>query len=536
MPTFDTIISKWLSLLGIRVSGKYMKHKLQSHPDYPSMLCITDTLESLGIEHAAVHIEKEHLHEIPVPFIAHLTGNGGEWLLVKNRDNLDQKFPHFFERWKGTVLLAEKTEGWYNSENEREIEKERNGKYQVLVAGGIISLLTITALLSAGTILDGGLLISAAAGMLVGWLILTKDLGIDNILADQVCGAKADCNAVIHSKAIKLPLGLSWGDIGLIWFSFQFLYLLINVLTGSNKEAIQLLSFCSIFYLPFACFSLFYQWRVAKKWCRLCLIVVGTILVQSALLLPNILKNGLLWPEYNTIAIAILLLTIGIIAWLPVKMLLAEKRKLESDNWGLQRFKNNMDIFSAILAKQRKVDTRQLDNDLQIGNPFGAVQIVVACNPYCGPCAKAHRVLHELVESEKGLGLTIRFSINAANKEDKKTKAVEYISRLIEAKREMITDEELIHFRRVLLNDWFKWMCLDKFKTLYKLIKKFEVDEFLNQQEAWGKEAKITHTPTIFINGYELPNLYNLTDLPALIGGFKLLNFENQIQETSLMA
>ncbi len=33
-------------------------------------------------------------------------GNG------KDRDNLDKQFPHFFVRWKGTVLAAEKTHGW----------------------------------------------------------------------------------------------------------------------------------------------------------------------------------------------------------------------------------------------------------------------------------------------------------------------------------------------------------------------------------------------------------------------------------------
>lgn len=535
MPSFDTTISTWLSVLGIKVSGKYLKQQLQTHPEYPSMLCITDTLESLGIEHAAVQIEKEHLPEIPVPFLAHLTGNGGEWVMVKNRDNLDQQFPEFYERWKGTVLAAEKTKGWHNTDNERELKKERNGNLQVLVFVSIVSLLVVTALITVGTIFDACILLSAAAGILVGWLIETKDLGINNVLADQVCGVKADCNAVIHSKAAKLPGGLKWGDIGLIWFSFQFLFLLSSVLSGKTQEANYLLSLCTLFYFPIACFSLFYQWRVAKKWCRLCLIVVGIMIVQSLLLLPNILLDRLQWPVYSTSTMAILLLLVAIIGWLSVKKLLAENQKLESIKRRLLRFKNNVDIFSAVLANQRKVDTCPWKKDIQIGNPAGTVQIVVACNPYCGPCANTHQVLHKLTEIDKELGLTIRFTITASNKEDKKTKAVEYISQLIEIKRRVLTAKELIKYQRDILHYWFECMDFDKFKTNHPLIEKTGVDEFLNQQEIWGMEANITRTPTIFINGYEAPEFYNINELPSLIRGLNTLSIENQVQEISLV-
>jgi len=534
MPSFDTIISKWLSEIGIRVSGKYLKQQLQTHPDYPSMLCITDTLESLGIEHAAVQIDKEQLPEIPVPFLAHLTGNGGEWVMVKSRDDLDQQFPHFYDRWKGTVLAAEKTEGWRNIENERELEKERIGKYLVLIFAGILSIIIFTALLTAGTILDAGLLMSALAGILICWLIETKDLGIDNILADQVCGAKADCNAVIHSKASKLPGGLSWGDIGLIWFTFQFLFLLNSVLSENTQEANHLLSLCALLYLPFTSFSLFYQWRVAKKWCRLCLIVVGIILVQFALLLPNILINGLQWPGYSTSATAILLLIIGIIGWLSVKRLFVEKKQLEMDKSGLQRFKNNTDIFLALLLKQRRVDTSAWERELQIGNPSGDVQITVACNPYCGPCAKAHQVLNNLVEVDKELGLTVRFTIYSSIKEDKKTKAVEFIYQLIETRRAISTENELIQYQKKLLNDGFEWMDFEKFKSKYSILRNFDVNDSLKKHETWGRETNIKFTPTIFLNGYELPKVYNIEDLKFMIRAMKDSIIENRLQYSSL--
>jgi hypothetical protein len=70
--TLNTTLHNWLTELKIPVSKSYLKQQLQSHPDYPSLLSITDTLNELCIDNTAIQIEKEILPEIPTPFIAHL--------------------------------------------------------------------------------------------------------------------------------------------------------------------------------------------------------------------------------------------------------------------------------------------------------------------------------------------------------------------------------------------------------------------------------------------------------------------------------
>jgi hypothetical protein len=47
--------------------------------------------------------------------------------------------------------------------------------------------------------------------------------------------------------------------------------------------------------------------------------------------------------------------------------------------------------------------------------------------------------------------------------------------------------------------------------TCLKIIAKFY------KKSAWCKRERITHTPTIFINGYELPDEYNVHDLIDVI-------------------
>lgn len=44
-----------------------------------------------------------------------------------------------------------------------------------------------------------------------------------------------------------------------------------------------------------------------------------------------------------------------------------------------------------------------------------------------------------------------------------------------------------------------------------------EVYKIEEAQEMWIEEAKVGRTPTFFINGYELPPLYELSDLGPLI-------------------
>jgi len=155
-----------------------------------------------------------------------------------------------------------------------------------------------------------------------------------------------------------------------------------------------------------------------------------------------------------------------------------------------------------------RVDTTPFEDDLQLGNPDAPLQILVACNPYCGPCAKAHKVLHELVQ-RNDIGLTVRFVIKTGNKEDKKLQAVEYILQLCKGSSN--------EYKRKVLYDWYEWMDMEKFKNSYHLNKDQDVKESLEFLEKWSGESKIQFTPTIFINDFEMPKQYKVDDLSGLI-------------------
>lgn len=111
-----------LRMLKVKVSNLTLKDTLQSHPDYPSLLSISDSLNRWNIRTLAVKITVDKLDELSCPFIAHLEIKGGlfttikavndkEILYLNNRGKaqvLDRA--EFLEQWNGVSLLAEADE------------------------------------------------------------------------------------------------------------------------------------------------------------------------------------------------------------------------------------------------------------------------------------------------------------------------------------------------------------------------------------------------------------------------------------------
>lgn len=516
--TPEKVLSLWLQRLHIPVSPELIKRQLKNHPDYPSLLSITDTLDYLGIENAAVQIEKDLLHEVTTPFLAHLKTNGGEFVIAGNRDTLEKNFPGFFNNWSGVVVMAEKNPAWKNKENDDFLKKDKLNAFKKNTAIIVVLLMAVAAsVFSPGWIISS-LITVALAGLFVSWLIVSKDLGIENAIADKVCGEEAGCDAIIKSGGAKLPLGLTWSDIGISWFGSLLILLMISSFTESSRGITGLLFFLSAAAIPFTFFSLYFQWRVAKKWCRLCLLTVGLLYVQFALLLPSLYSGVLPIIEAKDILTLLTIVLFVSISWLTFKDRFTKKKMWENEALKGLRFKMSEPVFSAMLQKTRVVDVTAWQHDIQLGNCEAPVQIMVACSPYCAPCAKAHEVLHELLETHnQAFGLTIRFTLIADSKEDKRAEAIQYILQHIHEVCANKTQEEKSVYSGMILQEWFKHMNYEIFTAAFPNRNKINVTSILLQHEKWSKSSDIRFTPTVFINGRELPTGYSVDDINGLM-------------------
>lgn len=515
----EDLIVHLLHHLKIPVSAEYIKEKLLTHPYYPSLLSVTDTLEELGIENAALMLDKEELNEIPLPFLAYTTSKGGEFIMVTDLEKLFKEQPDFEEQWNGVVVAVEKPEQWRSEENEKYLAIKQGQRQLMRLSATAIIFLSAFSLWNQFAWQYFGLLITSLVGFGVAVLIVQHELGIRNKFTEQLCaaGKTTDCDAVMNSNDLKSfkwfnSIAIGWADAGIIYFSSVFFLLTLSLFSGTIQSLVTILFLLSTCSLPFTFFSVYYQWRIVKKWCPLCLATVGLLWLQFIILLPVILS--MTGRAFNNLSITTILFTVFVFAvistaWLLlIKPVLQKNRGLTDRNFSLLRFKNNPDILKAFLQQQRKVDTTPFENDLQLGNPDADLQIMVACNPYCDPCARAHKILHEFV-GKNDIGLTVRFAIKSEDKDDRKLKAVEYILQIL--------NNRSIDYKRKILHDWYEGMNLEKFGKQYQLNSSAQVHELLRRHELWAEKSKIKSTPAIFVNGDELPKQYMVDDLKSVL-------------------
>lgn len=513
----ENIVKAWLSGLDIPVSATLLKQQLKSHPDYPSLLSITDTLDYFGITNTAVQVEKEVLPEIDTPFLAHMKNNEEGFVICENGISAGEKYPDFYSQWSGVIVMAEKPDNWRHETNIQYLIKEKGRQLSVLICTAAASAIAVAAAWVVSYWVFTSLLLLAAAGIFVSWMIVSKDLGMENTMADQVCGKEKDCTAVMQSKGAKLPLGITLSDTSLLWFTGLFITLCVSAFTGTAAGLLHLVSILAAASVPFVFYSLYYQWKIVKKWCRLCLVTVALLVAQLALVTPGIIKSGMQLPGSNEVFLFTVIMFLTSLAWFSFKQLFAERKNLQDDVYKGTRFKRNEMVVLSLFEKRRWVDTMPFDNDLQLGNRHAPVQIMVACNPYCGPCAKAHQSLHEILENnDENTGITIRFTV-ATDQDNKITKAVRHILGHIEQHTEKMSDKQRALYIRQVLHDWFMLMDYEKFSAKYPVHAGIDITGTLRRQEEWCKKAEIKHTPTIFINGYELPLLYAVNDIPGIL-------------------
>jgi protein-disulfide isomerase/uncharacterized membrane protein len=354
------------------------------------------------------------------------------------------------------------------------------------------------------------LILIAVAGIFVSWMIVSKDLGIENKIADQVCGKEADCNAVIQSSVAKLPFNIHWSDAGIIYFPFLLIILLISSFNNTVEHIYPILVVVAAAAVPFTLVSIYHQWKVIKKWCRLCLVTVALLWLQFIVLLPqtiNLLRYGIGKTIVTDIALLIFLLCISAAAWLWLKPLIQENKKLETENFAAKRFSRNSVIFDALLKKQRKLSVDPAGLGITLGNPIATNTIIKVCNPYCDPCAKAHLVIDKLLEENDNLKVQILFNATDDDEKDIRARPAKHLMALYDHKKIPIEKA---------LDDWY----LAEEKDYEIFAKKYILNgELLKQGEklkamkAWCDEIKIEFTPTFFLNGHQLPNHYKIDDV-----------------------
>ncbi len=78
----DTATQNLLHQLKVKVCKSTIHETLQNHPDYPSILSMSDALKKWKVDNIVIMADKENLNKLPTPYIAHLRSNGGSFSCI----------------------------------------------------------------------------------------------------------------------------------------------------------------------------------------------------------------------------------------------------------------------------------------------------------------------------------------------------------------------------------------------------------------------------------------------------------------------
>ncbi|MBB6110878.1 Uncharacterized membrane protein [Mucilaginibacter lappiensis] len=528
-----------LDILNVKVTETTLTQEIEEHPDYPSLLSISDVLNNHGVENMGIRVDPEKFDELPCPFITQIRWGkvpANLFTVVKevNEKNIQFFDPEkhrwtsldketFLKRWSGIVLLAEASDDAGEKDyNKKAKEENRKNIIQYLSAFCIPAIVIIAGLLTltqlgANALLPVAFTLITLAGGITGALLLWYEIDQHNPVFQQICnaGKKVNCGAILQSKAAKIG-GISWSVLGFSYFMGILLLLLFSGIT--NPTALFVISWLNVVAVPYVIFSIYYQWRVAKQWCVLCLCVQGVLVLQLAttlvggwhtLLSFNIIEPGLIISTLTALVIPFIVTTLLIPAFQKAK-------GSKQINTELQKLKHNRQIFEALLEKQKRVVNIPTGLGITLGNPNGIYKLIKVCNPYCGPCAKAHQPMEDLLENNPDVQIQILFT--ATNSEgDTKAPPVRHLLAIAEKNEEPVIKKAL--------DDWY----LAEKKDYEVFAAKYPMNGELKQQNAkieamenWCDTIEIEFTPTFFVSipndenevtYYQLPEIYSVIDL-----------------------
>jgi uncharacterized membrane protein len=510
---------QYLKAIGAKVTEETVEETLKNHPNYPSLLATSDAFNEWKIENVAARITPEQLGELPTPFLTHLYVDGGIFALVKSVKNDAVEWTHtkegfkrdktedFLKKWNGVVLMAEintdSGEKNFTENNKKEILS--NLRTPVLLLGATLLVIFVFYYNFSTDWHYNAILLTKLAGVIISSLLLWQSIDKNNPFIKNLCqaGGKANCNAILSSNAAQATTWLSWSEVGFFYFTGGFIALLLN---PASTFTLWGLGGCALFY---TFWSIYYQAFVAKQWCPLCLTVQGLFVVEFLININFISELGK-YLQLMTVSDFLAPLSgvgVAVLFWVFIKPFLQKSQQVVPLKNDLKRFKNNPNLFLSLLEKQAEMPFVPTNmHTINFGNPNAKHTLTMVTNTFCQPCAKTHKIIEELLESNENLNCQVVFL--ASNMADDK--------RGIVAKLILSLP---IHQQAEALHQWYEneERSIEKWQKQLGVIENKNTESTISQHQVWCETAKIEATPTLYLDGFKMPELYRLWDLKGVI-------------------
>jgi uncharacterized membrane protein len=508
-----------LRYLKIDITDTSLK-RIDLRKDLDNMQSLSMALEEYYVDTLVVKLQAYQLKEIPYPAIAHLNKNNGHFVVLLKLEqetiyyvdpeigNVKESIGDFEKKWTGVILLAET-----NEKSGEEGYKEKRKHELFLLWSNRIAWCLLCSLLITQTFFVSSEVLPYYFAKIVGFTfcfaLLQKQFGTSNKSIDAFCkmGAKSNCDAVIHSPASRLFGIIHLSELGLLYFVGGLLSLIIAAFAHS---AIPLpISILSLVAFPFIIGSIYYQWRIVKAWCPLCLLVMLVILLEVLCL--YVWGDSFAFSLQSTF-ISLLGFALPLLFWLSVRQRFIDSHQVPALERNLTKFTRSERIFQTLLSNQQTIEMIPFSHELTAGNAEAPITITIVSSPTCGPCSYAHAVMENLLHQFDGkIKANFRFTVNMNDLNSISNQMIKHALALSKVDKDKCLKA---------LSDWYfssnkvdinKWKHEHPIENLNGRSQALE--NLLNEHATWSIEAGISATPTLFINGKRYPEEYSLTDL-----------------------
>ncbi|HMR81543.1 MAG TPA: vitamin K epoxide reductase family protein [Niabella sp.] len=513
-----TIAYEYLTACSISVSKEYFEKKLRSHPNYPALASLTDTLDELELEEGYVALKgtPTNIESFSFPFLAQTPKAVGGFEIVPSFEYYEKNKTAFLNRWEGVALMIAPGQKVNNKENLQYLGREKKNR-RLLTAILISAIILFLGLLLVNfTPIAFSFSLLNMMGVGICSLIIVHKMGSENKLTRQLCSKDKDhgCDLVLNSKVSKIGKEYHLGDAGLVYFTGLLIFTILSSLTIQPSKALLPLTLVSIaaFFATF--FSLYYQWKVVKAWCKMCLLIILVVWLQTIVLSTNFIlyaTSQSLFESFNVLTVLLCFSLASI--WFLIKPYFEKSKKNDAVEIELLKWKRNPDIFNSLLFNRSgsKTDLTIRLNPAFIGSKRAPVQLTIVSNPFCKPCSAAHESLHDLYKrNSESVSINVIFLVKkASDLEDRRVVAVKEIVNAILTYNNNAPE---------VLQNWFNSMDIATFKQLYpQTSSNSDSIPILEGYQSWLEKNYVPHTPLIYLNGYLLPQQYTLKDVESFI-------------------
>ena len=492
------IIPKILNRLNIPYTNKVL---IEYSNIQENLVSYTQFFDSYRIPNITIKIKPSDLLNLNLPVLAHCKEDDKNYFVVINslttldicyydvrQGNVTENIETFSKKWTGVVQLYSPDEASVEPDFNKNKRLENGYNFQKYSLIFIILLLCISQIVFRNNFIESIQYLFSVTGLVLSGLLLYKGFGENNTLTNKLCNVikKSNCDKVLNSEGGKFLGLISWSEIGFIYFVSNTICLSI-----SHGKFLLYANLLTWLFIPY---SIYYQAKVIKSWCIMCLGIQLIFLING--LMWFTLTNSYNLKEWHLENAYIFLSIVGV--WFFLRPVFQRSKEFFQSKNDLMTFKDNSTLFKAFLETQRPVTDVPCE-DIVLGDPSALIELLLISSPTCKFCKDAH---HTLVSLANYFNEDICLKIRFIGESDLHQELISYFYSISDTQVQIKAIE-----------DWYSINNLESWKALYPIEIIDSYRQVCTKNSTWAYQNGVIGTPMVFLNNYPIESPYSYNDI-----------------------